>query len=123
MSQKHNHKRNWLPPTEIKKIHWNLTRTNLMQFVTEESYYGLHAIWQISEDTTWNKPRRFYHNFEIKGDITLTISDSVVLPPQSTIKLNKGAKIIFTEKGKLVNAHGEPYKNFNKHKKAEIIYN
>lgn len=121
MSQKGADPRNWLPPTEIKKIHWNLTRTNLMQFVTPESYYGLNAIWYINQDTEWNKPRRFYHNFEIAQGVTLTISDSVILAPQSTIKLNKESKIIFKGKGQLTNAYGEPYKNFNKHRRAEII--
>ena len=110
--------KNWLPPTEIKKMHWNLTRTNLMQFVTPESAYG--AVWNITENTEWDKPRRFYHNFELAKDITLTISDSIILPPQSYIKLNKDSKIIFKDKGKITNALGEEFKNFEKHRSAEI---
>lgn len=113
--------RNWLPPTEIKKMHWNLTRTNLMQFVTPESAYG--AIWNLNEDTIWDKPRRFYHNFELAPDVTLTISDSIILPPQSYIKLNKKSKIIFTQKGKIVDAYGKEFKNFEKHRSADLIYN
>ncbi len=118
MSQR-NSSRNWLPPTEIKKIHWNLTRTNLMQFVTPESAYG--ALWKLNENTNWDQPRRFYHNFELAPNVTLTISDSIILPPQSFVKLNKNSKIIFKGKGKIVDAHGREYKNFEKHRKAKIL--
>lgn len=118
MSQKGSDPRNWIPPTEIQKMHWNLTRTNLMQFVTEDSHYG--ATWKITEDTTWNKPRRFYHDFELTENVTLTISDSIILAPHAKFKLNKNSKIIFQGKGKIVNAIGEEFKNFNLHKKASI---
>lgn len=111
----------YIQPTEIKKMHWNLTRTNLMQFVTEDSHYGVS--WTIEKDTLWNKPRRFYNDFEIAKDVTLTISDSVVLPVQATVKLNKNSKIIFTQKGKIVNPSREEYKNFEKHRSAKIIQN
>ncbi|MBA5628732.1 hypothetical protein [Moheibacter lacus] len=120
MSQKNEHKRNWLQPTEIKKIHWNLTRTNLMQFVTPESAYG--AVWVLNENTNWDKPRRFYHNFELAQNHTLNISDSIILPPQGYVKLNKNAKIIFSGKGKIVDANGKEFKNFEKHRTAQIIY-
>ena len=120
MSQKHDHYRNWLPPSEIKRMHWNLTRTNLMQFVTPESAYG--AVWNLNEDVIWDKPRRFYHNFEVASDVTLTISDSIILPPQSYVKLNKNSKIIFTRKGKIVDANGKEFKSFEKHRSAKIIY-
>lgn len=109
----------FISQSEIKKMHWNLTRTNLMQFVTEESHYGVS--WLIENDTTWDKPRRFYNDFEIAKNVTLTISDSIVLPPQATIKLNKKSKIIFTGKGKIVNAFGEEFSNFQKHRTAAIL--
>lgn len=118
MSQKGS-SRTWLPPTEIKKMHWNLTRTNLMQFVTPESAYG--AVWKLNENTHWDKPRRFYHNFELAPNVVLTISDSIILPPQAYIKLNNGAQLIFQEKGKIVDAHGKEFKNFEKHRKAKIF--
>jgi hypothetical protein len=119
MSQKGDDPRNWLQPTEIKKMHWNLSRTNLMQFVTPESHYGVK--WEIYENTTWDKPRRFYNNFEIARNVTLTISETIILPPQAYIKLNKGSSIIFTGKGKLVDANGKEFKNFEKHKSAKIL--
>lgn len=120
MHQKHDVPKNYIQPTEIKKMHWNLTRTNLMQFVTEDSHYGVS--WRIDKDTLWDKPRRFYNNFEIAKDVALTISDSIVLPPNSFIKLNKNSKIIFKEKGKIVDAFGKEYKNFDKSQGAKIIY-
>lgn len=123
MSQKNDHNRNWLPPNEIKKIHWNLTRTNLMQFVTPESYYGSNAIWHLRENAVWDKPRRFYHNFELASNIILTISDSIILPPQGYIKMNKNSKIIFKENGKIVDAFGKEFTNFEMHRSADVIYN
>lgn len=119
MNQKGNSKKNWLPPNEIRKMHWNLSRSNLMQFVTPESAYG--AVWKLDKDTEWNKPRRFYHNFELAANVSLIISDSIILPPQSYIKLNKNAKIIIRGKGKIVDAFGKEYKNFEKHRTAAII--
>lgn len=120
MNQKGDAKRNWLPPNEIRKMHWYMTRTNLIQFVTPESAYG--ASWVLNEDTEWKKTMRFYHNFELAKDVTLTISDSIILPPQSYVKLNKNSKIIFKGKGKIVDAYGKEYKNFELNKTAKIIY-
>lgn len=119
MSQTGGDPRNYIQPTEIKKMHWNLTRTNLMQFVTEDSHYGV--TWPIDKDTIWDKPRRFYNNFEIARDVTLTISDSIILPPQSFIKLNKNSKIVLTGKGKITDAYGKEFKSFDKHKSAKIL--
>lgn len=121
MSQKPSHPKNFLPPTEIKKMHWNLTRTNLMQFVTENSHYGVS--WQIEKDTIWDKPRRFYNDFQISNGVTLTILDSIILPPQSVIKMNKNSRIIFEGKGKIVDAYGKDFTNFQKHKSAKILSN
>lgn len=119
MSQGGTDPRNYIQPTEIKKMHWNLTRTNLMQFVTEDSHYGV--TWPIDKDTIWDKPRRFYNNFEIARDVTLTISDSIVLPPQAFMKLNKNSKIVLTGKGKITDAYGKEFKSFDKHKSAKIL--
>lgn len=120
MSQKGSDPRNWIPPTEIQKMHWNLTRTNLMQFVTEDSHYGVS--WKIEEDIIWDKQRRFYNDFELEENVILTISDKIILPPQAQIKLNKGAQIIFTGKGEVVDAMGERFSNFDLHKKSQVLY-
>lgn len=119
MSQTGSDPKNYLQPTEIKKIHWNLTRTNMMQFVTEDSHYGVS--WAIEKDTVWDKTQRFYNDFEIVNNVTLTISDSIILPPQSFIKLNKNAKIVFTGKGKIVDAFGREFRNYEKHQTSKII--
>lgn len=70
-----------------------------MQFVTEDSHYGV--TWQIEKDTIWDTPRRFYNDFEIAANVTLIVSDSIVLPPQSKIKLNPKSKIHSHERVKL----------------------
>lgn len=118
MNQKGDSKRNWLPPNEIRKMHWNFTRTNLMQFVTPESAYG--ATWTLTKDTEWKRPLRFYHNFELNKGVTLTVSDSVILPPQAFVKLNKDSKIIIKGKGKIVDAYGKEFKNFELNRTAKI---
>lgn len=91
-----------------------------MQFVTEDSHYGVS--WKIEEDTIWDKPRRFYNDFELEENVTLTISDKIILPPQAQIKLNKGAQIIFKGKGEIVDAMGERFSNFDLHKKSQVLY-
>ena len=118
MSQKHGHARNYLQPTEIKKIHEKLTSTNLMQFVTPESNYGETTM--IYADETWGKTLRFYNNFELAKNVTLTISDSIVLPTNSTFKLNKGSTIIFKDKGEINFADGKEFTGWNKHSRAII---
>lgn len=120
MSQKGTDPRNWLPPTEIKRMHWNLTHTNLMQFVTPESAYN--ATWVLNQDTEWDKPRRFYHNFELSKGVTLTISNKIILPPQSFIKLNRNSKIILKKGAQIVDAFGKEYRNFILSKSSAIIY-
>lgn len=120
MSQTGGDPHNYLQPTEIKKIHWNLTRTNMMQFVTEDSHYGV--TWQIEKDTIWDKPRRFYNDFEIAKNVTLTVSDSIVLPTNSKIKLNEKSKIKFIGNGKIVDAFGKEFINFEKQRSAKIEF-
>ena len=105
---------------ELRTMHWNLSASNLMQFVTPESAYG--ATWYLNENTEWKAPRRFYHNFEIAKDVTLTISETIILPPQAFVKLNKGSKIIFKGKGKIIDANGKEFTHFRKHKKSQVIY-
>src|SRR5690606_10307265 len=58
MKQGHDHPKNFLTPTQIRSVHNNLTRTNLIQFVTEDSYYNVGL--RISQSQTWTNKRRIY---------------------------------------------------------------
>ena len=98
----------YLTPTEILKAHKNLRETNLIQFVTEDSFLGNTFI--IDENTTWNKTQRFYSNLHINDHVILTISAKTIFAPQAKITLGKGAKIVLEGEGKLVDPYGKTKK-------------
>ncbi len=112
--------RNYLEPTEIKKMHWTLTNTNMMQFVTAKSYYGTTV--QITRDTNWSKQRRYYSNFELAAGRTLTISSTVTLPPQAFVKLNAGSRIVITKTGRLQDAYGNKFVKFHTARAGQVIW-
>lgn len=120
MSQKGSDPRNYLQPTEIRKIHYKLSTTNLMQFVTAESHYG--TTQKLYADEVWESPRRFYQNFELAKGVTLIIKDSIILPPNATFRLNKKSKIIFKNEGKIVYPGGKEFRGWNVHKRAKITH-
>lgn len=119
MSQKHNDPRNYLQPTEIQKIHENLTKTNLMQFVTDDSHYGKTV--SINSDQNWSAKRRFYSDFTLNNDRTLTISEHIILPVNAKFNLNRNAKIVFSGNGKVTYPDGSAFTGWNKHRSAQII--
>lgn len=119
MSQRGGHQRNYLQPTEIQKMHYKLSTTNLMQFVTPVSHYGTTQI--IYTDETWNKQRRFYSNSELAKGKTLIIENKIILPLRATFKLNKKSQIIFKGKGEIIFADGTPFNGWIKHRRAKII--
>ncbi|WP_314243391.1 hypothetical protein [Empedobacter tilapiae] len=74
---------NFLTPTQIRTVHDNLTKTNLIQFVTEDSYYN--AGLKITQDQTWNGKRRIYSDLIIESGANLTLKGDLIMPPQSVI--------------------------------------
>lgn len=110
--------RNYLQPTEILKVHKNLRETNLIQFVTEDSFLGNTFI--MNENTDWNKTQRFYSNLKLENNITLTITEPIIISPQATIIFGNNSKIIFENKGKLIYPNGNDFKNYI-HKKSNSI--
>lgn len=119
MSQKHTDPRNYLQPTEIQKVHENLSKTNLMQFVTDESHYGKTVV--IESDTTWNVQRRFFADFELSKGKTLTVSKPIFLPTNSKFTLMENSRVIFTEEGKITYPDGTEFKGWIKNATAQII--
>lgn len=118
MSQAGLDPKNYLQPTEILKVHKNLRETNLIQFATEDSFLG--NTFLIDENTKWDKTQRFYSNLKIEDNISLTITEPIVISPQATIIFGNNSKIIFENKGKIIYPNGNDFKNYI-HKKSNSI--
>lgn len=110
MSQAAGHARNYLQPTEILKAHKNLRESNLIQFVTEDSFLG--NTFSINKSEIWSKKQRFYSNLKLEDNVVLTISEPVILAPQAKVIFGKNAKIIFTKNGKLIQPNNVEFSNF-----------
>ncbi|ADX67890.1 hypothetical protein [Weeksella virosa] len=108
MSQRGNDPRDYLQPTEIIKAHDFLRRSNLIQFVTEDSFLGNTFI--IEKNTIWDKTQRFYSNIHVNDEVVLTISAKTIVAPQTKISLGKNAKIVFEGQGKIIDANGKERK-------------
>ena len=121
MSQKHTDARNYLQPTEIQKIHRNLSNSNLIQFVTPDSHYG--KTMKILNHTEWNQKRRYYHDFEVNRNINLTVSNHIILPSNGKITLNRNSKLIFEKNGGIYFPDGSEFNNYQLKGNAKIIRN
>lgn len=118
MSQKPDHARNYLQPTEIQKVHKNLSSTNLIQFVTPESHYGTTAV--ISTDQHWDQLRRYYNDFQLANNVTLTVSNNIILPVNAKFTLGRNSRIVFVNGGNISTADGKPFNNWIRHRTAKI---
>ncbi|WP_068596958.1 hypothetical protein [Vaginella massiliensis] len=118
MSQNWEHPRNYVQPTEIIKAHKNLRETNLIQFVTEDSFLG--NTFLIDKDTHWTHTQRFYSNLWLQDGVTLTISEPIILAPQAFIEFGKNSKIVFEKNGKITLPNGKVFENFRNKKSTSI---
>ncbi|WP_312556357.1 matrixin family metalloprotease [Empedobacter brevis] len=121
MSQKWDDPKNYLQPTEILKVHKNLRETNLIQFVTEDSFLG--NTFLINENTKWEKTQRFYSNLIIKENIALTITEKIIFSPQAKIIFEKNSSIIFENNGKIIYPNGKEFSNYVNKKNTSIVQN
>ncbi|MDG4946348.1 hypothetical protein NMK71_07975 [Weeksellaceae bacterium KMM 9713] len=119
MSQKHSDPRNYLQPTEIQKMHSNLSKTNMMQFVTEDSHYGTTQV--LNKDQTWTELRRYYNDFVLQNGLRLRIANKIIMPTNAKITLNPGARIIFEEGGEIVYLDGTEFNGYELKADAKII--
>lgn len=110
MSQNWQHPRNYLQPTEILKAHQFLRESNLIQFVTEDSFLG--NTFLINQNTTWTKTQRFYSNLKVENNITLTIEKPIIISPQASITFGKNAHIFLKGEGKLLYPNGKEFNGF-----------
>lgn len=85
-------KKNFLTPAQIRKAHKSLTNTNLIQFVTEDSYYNVGL--QITQpNVVFNKKTRLYSDIIIENGASLTLEKDLIMPPQSTIYIRNGGTL------------------------------
>lgn len=121
MSQTGSDPRNYIQPTEILKAHQNLRESNLMQFVTEDSFLG--NTFLIDQSTNWTKSQRFYSNLKIADQVVLTIEKPIILAPQAKIEFGNNAKIILTKEGKITLPNGKEFTNFMNKKADSVVKN
>lgn len=119
MSQKHSDPRNYLQPTEIQKMHSNLSKSNMMQFVTEDSHYG--TTQNLNKDQTWTEFRRYYNDFVLKEGVNLRIANKIIMPTNAKITLNPGARIIFENGGEIVHLDGTEFKAYDLKGDSKVI--
>ncbi|HAR73027.1 MAG TPA: hypothetical protein DCR77_06415 [Flavobacteriaceae bacterium] len=119
MSQVGSDPKNYLQPTEILKAHKNLRETNLIQFVTEDSFLG--NTFLINENTNWDKTLRFYSNLKIEDNVILTISEPVILAPKAKVIFGNNSKLIFEKNGKLIYPNGKEFNEYINKKNSSIV--
>lgn len=121
MSQNWQHARNYLQPTEILKAHKNLRESNLIQFVTEDSFLG--NTFTIPSNTHWTKTQRFYSNLTLSDHVELRISEPIIMAPRAAITFGNQSKIIFEKNGKISYPNGKEFANYVNKKSNSIIKN
>lgn len=119
MSQKFQHPKGYLQPTEIIKAHKNLRETNLIQFVTEDSFLG--NTFLIDKNTHWTKTQRFYSHLQLQDNVVLTISEPIIIAPQANITFSKNSQIVFEKNGKIILPNGEEFKNYKNKQSQSIV--
>ena len=85
------------------------------------SHYGKNI--KIFTEQSWDDIRRYYSDFTLNKNTTLTITNEIILPVNAKFILENGAKIIFENKGKITYPDGSKFEGWVKGKNAEIIYN
>jgi len=95
MHQKAGRPKNWLPPSEIGKIHRNLRMTNIRNFLSEEVYSPIP--WKVTEDTDIDINYKAYEDIIVKKDQTLKVTCTLVMSPECQIILEEGATLDLSE--------------------------
>lgn len=96
--------KNFLTPPQIRTSHDNLTKTNLIQFVTEDSYYNVGL--KITQNQTWMEKRRIYSDLIIENGANLILKKDLIMSPQSVIYIRNGGTLTL-DGGLILSADGE----------------
>ena len=84
INQYHSH--NYIPPTEIGKIHQALSTTHLKNFIPKDLLPV--GTMETKKDLTWNKNFRSYTNIEITTSGRITANTGIQMPQKSHINVN-----------------------------------
>jgi len=117
MNQKFKNPKNWLPPSEVGKMHRCLRMTNIRNFLSEEVYSPIP--WIISEDTDIDVNYKAYEDIIVGNGATLKVSCTLVMSPECKIILKEGATLDLSE-GKVLPVENRKWKGveFPKNKKC-----
>lgn len=79
------HLRNYIPPTEIGKIHIALMETHLQNFVDKD--LSSVGTMNITHDLVWNAPFRCYADLNISQSGSVDLTGAVQMPKKSKIEV------------------------------------
>lgn len=91
MNQNGTYPRNYLPPSEVGRIHAALSLSNLRAFVKEDTYNIIPL--NISTTETWDYEIRSFRDINISSCGILSISSRLIMPFQSKIIVKSGGKL------------------------------
>jgi len=119
MSQSGRSPRNYIQPTEIGKMHKAMMTSNVIQFVTDDSNYGVPKT--IYENENWNfKKLRFYQDIIVNEGQVLILNGTVIFPENASITLEKNALLVLNN-ATLKTVKNNNFINIIKKKHAKII--
>ena len=113
MNQKFKNPKNWLPPSEIGKMHRCLRTTNIRNFLSEEVYSPIP--WIINEDMDIDINFKAYEDIIVSEGVTLKVSCTLVMSPECKIILKNGATLDLSE-GKVIPVENMTWKGVEKPK-------
>lgn len=89
--------RDYLQPSEIAKINYNLNHTNLTSFI--DSNYFEKSNFNVDSTIYINKKTRLYQSIEIKESSQFIVSDTLLLPNSAFVLIRKKGELIFKNQG------------------------
>jgi hypothetical protein len=92
MHQGHNKPHNYLPPTEIGKIHRAIRLTNVRNFLQEDVYSTAPLV--ISEDAVIDISHKSYEDIIVEAGVTLRVTCELIMPDQGKVIVKKGGTLI-----------------------------
>jgi len=110
--------RDYLQPTEIAKVNYNLTHSNLTSFI-DSSYFEKRE-FKIDSVLILKTKTRVYQNLIIESHALLTIKDTLFLPNNAFITIEKKGKLQIEGDGAIMHLDGSKIRILKK-KKATVI--
>jgi len=91
MNQSGTGSRNYLPPSEIGRIHASMALSNIRTFVDKNSYNPVPFF--VSSVFSWNSEIRMYQDIHVGSGGDLKVSCKMLMPEQSKIVVNSKGKL------------------------------